>query len=115
MRSKAIAVSAGLILNLAGGCKEKEPPKGPEFEVTSSIREIMSSMVMPSADILWASVSSSVTATGVEEKAPQTDQEWNDVRSRAITIIEASDLILIPGRHVAPVGGINKDPAVNLS
>jgi hypothetical protein len=115
LRAKAIGASASLILILTIGCKREEPPRGPEFQVTSSIREIMSSMVMPSADVLWSSVSSSVTANGIEEKAPHTDQEWNDIRSRAITIIEASDLILIPARHVAPTGGVNKDPAVNLS
>jgi hypothetical protein len=75
----------------------------------------MSAMVMPSANDLWNAVSSSVTAKGIEEKAPKTEQEWNDVRGKAITIIEASDLILIPGRRVAPAGAVNKEPSVNLS
>ena len=56
-----------------------------------------------------------VTANGVEEKAPKTEQEWNDVRGKAITLIEASDLILILGRRVAPPGAVNKDPSVNLA
>jgi hypothetical protein len=83
-------------------------------KLTSSIREIMGAMVMPSADVLWTAVSTSVNATGVEEKAPHTDQEWNSVRASAITMIEASDLILIPGRHVASPGSANKEPSVNL-
>jgi hypothetical protein len=108
-------IPTGVILVLAGSCRKEDPPKGPEYMVTSSIREIMGSMVMPSANDLWNAVSSSVTAKGVEEKAPKTEQEWNDVRSKAITILEVSDMILIPGRHVAPPGAGNKDPSVNLA
>jgi hypothetical protein len=108
-------IPSSVVLILAGSCKKEEPPKPPEFLVTSSIREIMGSMVMPGADDLWNAVSSSVTAKGVEEKAPKTEQEWNDVRGKAITLMEASNLILIPGRHVAPPGAVNKEPSVNLA
>jgi len=115
MRHYPYRVTAGVLLIIGGSCKKEELPRGPEYQVTSSIREIMSAMVMPSADVLWNAVSSSVTAKGVEEKAPKTDQEWSDVRGKAITILEASDLILIPGRHVVPPGGVNENPSVNLS
>ena len=87
----------------------------PQFLATSTIREIMQSMVMPSADALWNSVSSSVTDKGIVEKAPETAQDWLDIRGRAITIIEASDLILIPGRHAAPPGASAQDPKVQLT
>jgi hypothetical protein len=108
-------IPATFILFLAGSCKKEEPSRPPEYRVSSSIREIMGSMVMPGANDLWNAVSSSVTTKGVEEKAPKSEQEWNDVRGKAITIIEASDLILIPGRHVAPPGAVNKEPSVNLA
>jgi hypothetical protein len=75
----------------------------------------MGAMVMPSADILWSAVSSNVTDKGIEEKAPKTEEEWKAVRSSAVTIMEASDLILIPGRHVAAPGEKEQDPDVNLS
>jgi hypothetical protein len=114
MRTRLTLISTSVILILADGCSKNEQPKAPEYLVTSSIREIMASMVMPSADVLWTAVSSSVTTKGIEEKAPKTEQEWSDVRARAIMIMEASDLILIPGRHVAPSGAVNKDPSVNL-
>ena len=75
----------------------------------------MASMVMPSADFVWTAVSSTVTAAGTVDKSPKTDEEWAEVRHRAITLMEASDLILIPGRHVAGPGQIAKDPRVQLS
>jgi hypothetical protein len=115
MRSYPIVISGCLAVLLCGGCKTTEAPKESEYKLTSSIRDIMGSMVMPSADVLWNAVSSTVTDKGIVEKAPATEQEWKDVRSRAITIIEASDLILIPGRHVAAPGGQAQDPKVNLS
>ena len=113
MPTRLCLLPASVLLIVVCSCRKEEPR--PEYLATSSIREIMSSMVMPSADVLWSAVSSSVTDKGIEEKAPKTDQEWKDVRARAITILEASDLILTPGRHVAPAGGINEAPSVNLS
>jgi len=114
MRKFQFLISASIILTVCGSCTKVTPSPAPEYLVTTSIREIMGSMVMPSANDLWNAVSSTVTAKGVEEKAPKTEQEWSDVRNKAITIIEASNLILIPGRHVAPSGAGNKDPSVNL-
>jgi hypothetical protein len=115
MHMRLYVVPASVILILSSSCKKEDPPRVPDYLVTSSIREIMSSMVMPGANDLWSAVSSSVTAKGVEEKAPKTEQEWNDIRGKAITLMEASDLILIPGRRVAPPGAVNKEPSVNLA
>jgi hypothetical protein len=115
MHMRLYPVLASIVLILTSSCRKEEPPKAPEYLITSSIREIMGSMVMPGANDLWNAVSSSVTAKGIEEKAPKTEQEWNDIRGKAITLIEASDLILIPGRHVAPPGAVNKEPTVNLA
>jgi hypothetical protein len=114
MRMRLCLVPASVILILGSSCRKEEPLNAPDYFATSSVREIMSSMVMPGANDLWSAVSSSVTAKGVEEKAPKTEQEWSDLRSKAITLIESSDLILIPGRHVAPPGAVNKEPSVNL-
>jgi hypothetical protein len=75
----------------------------------------MKSMVAPQADVLWTAVSSNVTSTGVEEKAPQNDKEWQAVRANAVTMLEATNAILIPGRHVAKPGEKAEDPSVQLS
>src|SRR6185295_13390099 len=99
-----------LLVSLFGCSKPAPPTRSPEFLMTSTVREIMASMVMPSADELWNAVSSSVTEKGVVEKAPQSEQDWKDIRAKAITIMEASDLLLIPGRHAAPPGSTAQDP-----
>src|SRR3954451_11527538 len=96
-------LTAGVVLTFAiTGCSKQEP--GPDYKATSTIREVMASMVVPSSEFLFNAVSSSVTPKGVEEKSPKTDEEWADVRHKAITLMEASDLIVLAGRHVAAPG-----------
>ena len=108
-------ISVCVVVLLSTGCKSQEAPKESEYKLTSPIREIMGSMVMPNADVLWNSVSTKVTDKGTEENAPKTEDDWKVVRSSAVTIMEASDLILIPGRHMAAPGEKEQDPHVNLS
>jgi signal transduction histidine kinase len=115
MRNYLMLVSVCVAVFLSTGCKSQEPPKESEYKLTSPVRQIMGSMVMPNADVLWSSVSTNVTDTGTEEKAPKTEEEWKIVRRSAVTIMEASDLILIPGRRVAAPGEKEQDPNVNLS
>src|SRR5436190_19781303 len=106
--------TAGVLLTLAcTGCSKREPE--PDYKATSTIREVMASMVVPSSDFLFNAVSSSVTPKGVEEKSPKTDEEWADVRHKAITLMEASDLIVLAGRHVAAPGQKAINPQVQLS
>ena len=64
----------------------------------------MGHIIMPNADLLWGSVATNVTAKGVEEIVPRTEDDWERVRNYAVTIVEATNLLLIPGRHVAPPG-----------
>jgi hypothetical protein len=75
----------------------------------------MDSMVDPGADYIWDAVETVVSANGVEEKAPHTDEEWRDVRRHAIMLMEATNLLQIPGRHVARPGEKAEDPKVELA
>jgi len=74
------------------------------FIVTATIKELMDSTVDPSADALWDSVAIKTSLSGVEEKKPRTDEEWNEVRRHAITLIEATNLLVMEGRRAAPAG-----------
>src|SRR5262245_17105453 len=60
-----------------------------DFRTTATIKDIMDSVVDPSADYLWDSVATIVTRKGTEERRPRTDMEWKEVRRRAIALIEA--------------------------
>ena len=43
----------------------------------------MAGMVDPAANFIWRSVSTTVTAQGIEEKAPQNESEWTELRNAA--------------------------------
>ena len=75
----------------------------------------MDSMVDPSAGVLWDSVAMIVSAEGTEERQPRTDEVWTTVHRSAVTLAEATNLLLMEGRHVAKSGEKAEDPDVELS
>jgi len=99
---KAVVILS--VLLCLSACK-KPPAPQPQ----ASIRDIMVSEVDPSADALWASVGSTVTASGTVDRSPRTDADWQTVRRYAITLTEAPNLLVIPGRKVAGVGQTTDD------
>lgn len=92
------------------GCRPREP----EYRSTATIKDIMDSLVDPSADVLWDSVATVVSAAGVEEKVPSTDEEWAEVHRGAVRLVEATNLLLMPDRHVARTGEKAEHPEIEL-
>jgi len=66
----------------------------------------MENVVDHNADILWESVAVISSEKGVEERQPRTDEEWANVRAAAVTLSEATNLLMIPGRKVAHEGKV---------
>lgn len=66
----------------------------------ASVRQIMRGMVDPAANTVFNAVSTTVTAAGTEEKAPQTADEWDAVENGAAALAEAGNLLLIDGRAI---------------
>ena len=107
-----------VVLVLCSSCAQQpqtQPQPQAEYRTTATIKDIMDSMVDPGADYIWDAVETVVSANGVEEKAPHTDEEWRDVRRHAIMLMEATNLLQIPGRHVARPGEKAEDPKVELA
>ena len=101
-----------LAMSLLAACTkapEPPPPAGPAFKLAASIQDLMVSIVDPSADALWESVSSETTARGIEEHQPHTPAEWQAVRNYAIALQEAGDLLVMPGRAVTHAGRKTED------
>src|SRR5580765_384163 len=95
-------------------CNRTQPAPSSSFRPTSTIKDLMDSMVDPSADFLWESVATIVSAAGTEERQPKTPEEWANVRRRAITLIEATNLLIMEGRHVAKPGEKAENQEVEL-
>jgi hypothetical protein len=88
------------------------PP--PDYTPTATIKDIMQSVVDPNADVVWLAVTTVQSAKGTVESAPKTDEEWTKVRHGAIALTEASNLLIVPGRHVARPGEKSETPGVEL-
>ena len=56
-------------------------------------RQIMETMVDPSANLIWRSVSTVVTVDEVKETFPRSDKEWNDLRKAATRLAEGGRLL----------------------
>jgi hypothetical protein len=74
----------------------------------------MDSMVDPSGDFMFESVQEIADEKGVREKAPKTDEEWEEVRRRVFVLLEAPNLLTMEGRKVAQAGEKSKNPQVEL-
>lgn len=80
-----------------------------------TIAEIMESIVMPSAQAIWDAVGVDVTAQGQIEKKPETEEQWAALRASAVTLAEATNSLVVPGRHAAPPGTESENPDAELA
>jgi cytochrome c556 len=96
--------SSILIGMLLSACSRTAPPAAPAppFLPKASIRELMDAEVDPAADAIWDSVVVTITAAGEDDKQPRTEAEWQAVRRSAITLIEATNLLMMDHRRIAP-------------
>jgi hypothetical protein len=108
-----VAVTSVATLGLAAGGHAQ--PRAEAYLPTISIAEIMESMVMPAAQVLWDAVGVDVTLQGQIEKKPETEEEWAELRAAAITLAEAANVVAIPGRRAAPAGAVSEDPDSELA
>ena len=123
---RTIRISFGLsllvfCLALIGACQGQSPapavsPASPEptYLPTATIKDLMLSMVDPSADVVWLSVTTIVDEKGLKETMPKTDEEWKKIRHGAIALAEAANLLKMPGRRVAQPGEKSDTPGVEL-
>jgi len=77
-------------------------PAASQYAATATVMDLMVSMIEPASKVVFDAVKTVETPTGVQEKAPATDQEWMDLRRNALLMIESANLLLMPGRHIAP-------------
>jgi hypothetical protein len=71
------------------------------YKPTATFQEVMDSAVDPSADYIWNAVSTTVDKSGIHERKPVTDEDWHQLRRRAVLLAESANLIAVPGRKAA--------------
>lgn len=95
------------------GCR-KAPAPQPQLLRPAYIKDIMDSMVDPSGEFVFQSVQQISDEHGIHEKAPQTDADWEAVRERLVVLLEAPNLLVMPGRKVAPPDVKSQNPGIEL-
>jgi|ERR1700722_3624040 hypothetical protein len=85
-----------------------------DHQVYLSIKDLMESIIDPSADTLWGAVGTVVDTDGAHEVFPKTQEEWLESRRAAIRMIEGGNLLMMPGREAAPVGTRSEAPGAEL-
>jgi len=99
----AVVVAAGLSMQ----CQRAAPPSQPtpdlnhDLKPVVSIRELMQNIVDPLSDNIFEAVAVDISAKGVVESKPTTDEDWARVKQGAVALAEATNLLMIP-RRVAP-------------
>jgi hypothetical protein len=73
----------------------KETGSAPALDLKATTAQLMSHVLDPNADIVWAAVGSVVTEKGEQQLAPKTDAEWTAIRNAAVTVAETGNLLLL--------------------
>ena len=100
--SVALFIS-GIGFVIAGARSARAAPAVEAAPVTTpvaSIKQIMNGIVMPDAYVIYNAVGTKTSAKGVEEIAPQNDEEWAAVANAAAALIESGNLLLMGNRVV---------------
>ena len=70
----------------------------PPFKAIVDTGSLMESFIEPSADLIWLSVGTIVTAAGEEHIRPKTEEEWTKVKNAAVAVSEAGNLLMMEPR-----------------
>jgi hypothetical protein len=94
MRSNSLLVALGAIVVCA--CRQQPAP--PPFKPVADVKQLMTAVIDPAADVVWGAVGTIVSAEGTIERAPQSDEEWTAVLNSAWVIAESGNLMMIGSR-----------------
>ena len=106
-------LTSALVLLAAGFMACASEPAS-DMEPTATVEELMRSMIDPAADAIWDAVVVEATADGIVETRPETEGDWLRLRRQALTLAEASNLLLIEGRRIAAPESRSELPGIDL-
>jgi hypothetical protein len=99
--SVALFVSGiGFVIAGARATRLAAPVSAPVAVPVASIKQIMGGITGPAATVVYNAVGYIVTAEGVEEILPETDEEWAVIANSAAALVESGNLLLLGDRAV---------------
>jgi hypothetical protein len=121
-RLRALASALFLAAFVSAVCSKPAPERQPapaaskpligDITPVVSVKELMASMIDPIADNIFDAVWWDNTAKGVVEHRPTTDEDWDKVKTGAVTIAEGIELLKVP-RPWTPPGDVNNSLGPN--
>lgn len=94
---RSILICLALLLT---ACEQQEPAKqdiGIPFKPTGDVSHLMHWVLDPAADKIWDSAGEIITAEGVRDLRPTTDEGWLAVEQSATVVAETGNLLMMPG------------------
>jgi hypothetical protein len=111
-------IGIGWVCAACSSAKQAQPQTPPaqqlwgDLKPVVSVKELMHDMIDPASDYIFDAVSTNVTAKGLVESAPKTDEDWEKIRTGAVTLAEGVYLLKVP-RPFAPPGDENNTQGPN--
>lgn len=107
-----------LVLALLTACavpapEPSQPPQN-DFQPTATVEDLMRSLVDPAADAIWDAVVITSTPAGLDERRPETNDDWNSLERSAIVLVESGNLLQMGGRPIAAAESVSELPGVDL-
>ena len=96
---RLIAVAACALLATSCSQKPAAPASGVKFNTDLPMTEFMGHVVDPASFTYWKGSGDEETAKGDRKLAPTTDEGWENLESAAATLIEAGNMLQLPGRE----------------
>ena len=84
---------------LLAGCNQKPAEPVAKYNIeTLPIPEFMGHVIDPASFAYWKGSGTEETAAGTKQLAPTTEEGWEALESAAATLIEAGNMLQLPGR-----------------
>jgi len=91
-------LAIGALTVLATACSADTSPESRGPEGIAGLADVMQTMVDPSAQTIWNSVSFTSDENGSRQNSPQDDAEWQRVRNAGVVLGESMNLIVSADR-----------------
>jgi cytochrome c556 len=85
----------------SGASTEQTSRPEPSIQPVATLQDLMQAEVDASADDIWDAVETTSSNSGEVIKQPRNPREWQEIRRKAIVLIEAANLLTVERRKLS--------------